>query len=76
MPLQIYCLNTQKHGKRRQSMKGSSKRNMDVGDYVLCGLAGLLIVIVIIGTLWEAFSRVRQRDLQGLQKALFFNFKR
>ena len=72
MPLQIPCFNTHKHGKRRQSMKGSSKTKMDIGDYVLCGLAGFLIVIVIIGTLWEVFSRVRQRDPQGLQNELFF----
>ena len=41
------------YGKSRGSLKKNTEKKMELIDYLMCGLAGLLVVLFIIGALTE-----------------------
>ena len=41
------------YGKSRGSLKKNTKKKMELIDYLMCGLAGLLVVLFIVGALAE-----------------------
>ena len=41
------------YGKSSGSLKKNTKKKMELIDYLMCGLAGLLVVLFIVGALAE-----------------------
>lgn len=55
-------------------IKWTTANEKKVTDYILFGLAGLLLVFLIIGTLWETWSRRQKKQISRGLVALFLAF--
>ena len=47
------CIQLFDYGKSRGSVKKNTEKKMELIDYLMCGLAGLLVVLFIVGALAE-----------------------
>ena len=55
-------------------IKWTTAKEKKVTDYILFGLAGLLLVFLIIGTLWETWSRRQKKQISRGLVALLLAF--
>ena len=68
------CFNIYSSGKYRHAIKWTTANEKKVTDYILFGLAGLLLVFLIIGTLWETWSRRQKKQISRGVVALFLAY--
>ena len=59
------------YGKSRGSLKKNMEKKMELSDYLMCGLAGLLVVIFIVGVLAETCLKRLKTKTKKLPKGSF-----
>ena len=59
------------YGKSRGSLKKNTEKKMELSDYLMCGLAGLLVVLFIVGVLAETCLKRLKTKTKKLPKGSF-----
>ena len=63
------------NGKSRASLKKNTKKKMELIDYLMCGLAGLLVVLFIVGALAEICLKRLKTKTKKPPKGPFYILK-
>ena len=63
------------NGKSRASLKKNTKKKMELIDYLMCGLAGLLVVLFIVGALAETCLKRLKTKTKKPPKGPFYILK-
>ena len=65
------CFHLLDYGKSRGSLKKNTEKKMELSDYLMCGLAGLLVVLFIVGVLAESCLKRLKTKTKKLPKGSF-----
>ena len=69
------CFDLLDYGKSRGSLKKNTEKKMELIDYVMCGLAGLLVVLFIVGALGETCLKWLKTKTKKPPKGPFYILK-
>ena len=69
------CFELFDNGKSRGSLKKNTKKKMELIDYLMCGLAGLLVVLFIVGALAETCLKGLKTKTNKPPKGPFYILK-
>ena len=69
------CFHLFDYGKSRGSLKKSTEKKMELIDYSICGLAGLLVVLFIVGALGETCLKGLKTKTKKPPKGPFYILK-
>ena len=62
------CFHLLDYGKSRSSLKKNTEKKMELIDFLMCGLAGLLVVLFIVGALAETcLKRLKTKTKKPLK---------
>ena len=69
------CFHLFDYGESRGSLKKSKEKKMELIDYSICGLAGLLVVLFIVGALGETCLKGLKTKTKKPPKGPFYILK-
>ena len=69
------CFHLFDNGKSRGSLKKNTEKKMESIDYLICGLAGLLVVLFTVGVLGETCLKALNTKTKKPPKGPFYILK-
>ena len=69
------CFHLLDYGKSRGSLKKNTEKKMELIDFLMCGLAGLLVVLFIVGALAETCLKRLKTKTKKPPKGPFYILK-